>query len=200
MQSGKSRCMNVAAYRIVREAQSTLLKQQHIKWDSGNISTGVLGTYMSCSRQLWRNCSRSWKCVLLSPADSNSSFLPEQSHNAPDNPKLSGWCWYLVCETVKVWFKRHLNALVYCSCSRQCLFSFLSMSPGRNRMTAVLLMKGTADLVELTWEQEASVSVKQAELFSTVQQRLQYLLHYKAFRHKSCQNWILKTFIKIFAF
>lgn len=54
--------------------------------------------------------------------------------------------------------------------------TFHSLSPGRNRMIAVR----TTDLVELTWEQEASVAVKQAELFSAVQQIFQYLLNNQA--------------------
>lgn len=40
-----------------------------------------------------------------------------------------------------------------------------------------MITVGTTDLVEPTWEQEASVAVKQAELFSAVQQRSQYLLN-----------------------
>lgn len=35
----------------------------------------------------------------------------------------------------------------------------------------------TADLVEPTWEQEASVAEKQAQLFSAARQRFQYLLN-----------------------
>ncbi len=54
--------------------------------------------------------------------------------------------------------------------------AFHSVSPGRNKMIAV----GTTDLAELTWEQEASVAVKQAGLFSAVQQIFQYLLNNRA--------------------
>lgn len=44
-----------------------------------------------------------------------------------------------------------------------------------------MIAVGTTDLVELTWEQEASVAVKQALLFSAVKQRFQYLLNKQAF-------------------
>ncbi len=122
-------------------------------------------------------------------------------------PTGKGRFCHLVCETgtVWVWFKRPLHALAYCLCETQCLV--LNFPLG-------VSWKKWDDRSQNHWpcwthrEQEASVAVKQAQLFflslslfSTAKTPVssQYSRFAGVLLHGPCQNCIQKTLVKLSA-